>query len=221
MNTELARFNMIEQQIRPWDVLDPLVLGTLSAVPRERFCPLAYQALAFVDTEIPLPPRQHPSQIMLAPRVEARLLQDLQPRPTDEVLEVGTGSGYMAALLGRLTHRVISIEMEPQLAAQARENLAAAGIENVAVREGDGLGGAPDRGPFDIIVLSGSVAQIPQALLAQLKIGGRLATIVGAEPMMRATFVVRTGENHYSTMQPWDTVTARLKGFDEATRFSF
>ena len=136
MNIEQARFNMIEQQIRPWDVLDPQVLHLLSQVRREDFCPLAHKALAFVDTEIPLPPHKHPSQCMLAPRVEARLLQDLQIQKSDVVLEVGTGSGYMAGLLGSMADQVLSIELEPQLAAMARENLDRAGILNVAVREG-------------------------------------------------------------------------------------
>jgi len=221
MNIEQARFNMIEQQIRPWDVLDPQVLHLLSQVRREDFCPLAHKALAFVDTEIPLPPHKHPSQCMLAPRVEARLLQDLQIQKSDVVLEVGTGSGYMAGLLGSMADQVLSIELEPQLAAMARENLDRAGILNVAVREGDGSVGAADRGPFDVIVLSGSVAEVPSALLNQLKIGGRLAAIVGQEPVMRATFITRTGASTWVTRQPWDTVAPRLSGFPEPSQFKF
>lgn len=221
MNIEQARFNMIEQQIRPWDVLDPQVLHLLSQVRREDFCPLAHKALAFVDTEIPLPPHKHPSQCMLAPRVEARLLQDLQIQKSDVVLEVGTGSGYMAGLLGSMADQVLSIELEPQLAAMARENLDRAGILNVAVREGDGSVGAADRGPFDVIVLSGSVAEVPSALLNQLKVGGRLAAIVGQEPVMRATFITRTGDSTWVTRQPWDTVAPRLSGFPEPSQFKF
>jgi protein-L-isoaspartate(D-aspartate) O-methyltransferase len=214
---EQARFNMIEQQIRPWDVLDPEVLALLSVVKREDFVPLAHKALAFVDMELPLPE----GQCMLAPRVEARMLQQLQVQKTDKVLEIGAGSGYMAALLAHRAQRVISLEIKPALAQLARANLQKAGITNAEVREADGAKDVSVDGPFDIIVLSGSVAEVPQALLAQLKPGGRLAAIVGNEPMMRATFVTRTGEAGYTTTQPWDTVAARLLNFPEPSRFNF
>jgi protein-L-isoaspartate(D-aspartate) O-methyltransferase len=222
---ERARFNMIEQQIRPWDVLDATVLDLLAQVRREDFVPLAHQALAFVDMEIPLledtEEAMRRGHCMLAPRVEARMLQDVAPRPTDKVLEVGAGSGYMAALLARSAQRVISLEIEPRLAAMARANLQRAGIANVEVREADGSKGLAAEGPFDVIVLSGSVPEIPGALLAQLKVGGRLAAIVGKEPVMRATFVRRDGEAAYTTTQPWDTVAPRLAHFPEPSRFHF
>jgi protein-L-isoaspartate(D-aspartate) O-methyltransferase len=222
---ELARFNMIEQQIRPWDVLDLDILALLGAMKREEFVPLAHKALAFVDTEIPLVPGAEAAlksgRCMLAPRVEARMLQDLHLRPNETVLEVGTGSGYMAALLGARAQRVISLEIDPVLARMARENLQRAGVGNVEVREGDGSKGVPGEGPFDAIVLSGSVAEVPPALLSQLKVGGRLAAIVGNEPVMRATFITRTGETAFETRQPWDTVAARLANFPEPSRFSF
>ncbi len=214
---EQARFNMIEQQIRPWDVLDPAVLQLLSAVRREDFVPLAHKALAFMDMEVPLPG----GECMLAPRVEARLLQDLKVQPHEKVLEVGGGSGYMAALLAHRAQRVISLELNPELVQMARANLQKAGITNAEVREGDGAKDVSVDGPFDVILLSGSVAEVPKALLAQLKQGGRLAAIVGAEPMMRATFVTRTGEASYTTTQPWDTVAPRLRNFPEPSRFSF
>ncbi len=214
---EQARFNMIEQQIRPWDVLDPTVLELLSAVRREDFVPLAHKALAFMDMEVPLPG----GECMLAPRVEARLLQDLKVQPHEKVLEVGGGSGYMAALLAHRAQRVISLELNPELVQMARANLQKAGITNAEVREGDGAKDVSVDGPFDVILLSGSVAEVPKALLAQLKQGGRLAAIVGAEPMMRATFVTRTGEASYTTTQPWDTVAPRLRNFPEPSRFSF
>lgn len=214
---EQARFNMIEQQIRPWDVLDPEVLALLSVVKREDFVPLAHKALAFVDMELPLPE----GECMLAPRVEARLLQALQVQKTDKVLEIGAGSGYMAALLAHRAQRVISLEIKPALAQLARANLQKAGITNAEVREADGAKDVSVDGPFDVIVLSGSVAEVPQALLAQLKPGGRLAAIVGNEPMMRATFVTRTGEAGYTTTQPWDTVAPRLSNFPEPSRFNF
>lgn len=214
---EQARFNMIEQQIRPWDVLDPEVLALLSVVKREDFVPLAHKALAFVDMELPLPE----GQSMLAPRVEARMLQQLQVQKHEKVLEIGAGSGYMAALLAHRAQRVISLEIKPALAQLARANLQKAGVTNAEVREADGSRDVSVDGPFDIIVLSGSVAEVPKALLAQLKPGGRLAAIVGTEPMMRATFVTRTGESGYTTAQPWDTVAPRLLNFPEPSRFNF
>jgi protein-L-isoaspartate(D-aspartate) O-methyltransferase len=217
MNLEQARFNMIEQQIRPWDVLDSQVLQLLAVVKREDFVPTAHRALAFADMEIPLPG----GQCMLTPRVEARMLQDLAVRKHEKVLEIGAGSGYMAALLAHKAQRVISLEIIPELAAMARNNLQKAGIHNAEARLGDGSKGIPVEGPFDVIVLSGSVAEIPQSLLANLKVGGRLAAIVGHEPMMCATFITRTAEAAFQTSQPWDTVAPRLVNFPESSRFTF
>ncbi|MFM2274701.1 MAG: hypothetical protein RL211_573 [Pseudomonadota bacterium] len=217
MNLEQARFNMIEQQIRPWDVLDSQILQLLAVVQRENFVPVAHRAIAFADMEISLPS----GQCMLTPRVEARLLQDLAVRKHEKVLEIGTGSGYMAALLAHKAQRVISLEIFPELVAMARSNLQQAGIHNAEVRLGDGAEGVPIEGPFDVIVLSGSVAEVPQPLLANLKIGGRLAAIVGDEPMMRATLVTRTAEAAFQTSQPWDTVAPRLMNFPEPSRFHF
>jgi protein-L-isoaspartate(D-aspartate) O-methyltransferase len=219
MNVEQARFNMIEQQIRPWDVLDPEVLDLLSLIRREDFVPAAHRALAFVDMQIPL--GTLPGEVMLEPRVEARLLQDLKLTPADKVLEVGAGSGYMAALLGKRAQRVITLEINPELARLARDNLQRAGMTNVEVREGDGAAGLAAEGPFDAILLSGSVAEVPARLLAQLKTGGRLAAVVGGEPMMRANFITRTGEASYTTAQPWDIVAPRLLHFPEPSRFNF
>jgi len=221
MDLEQARFNMIEQQIRPWDVLDSAVLELLSVVKRENFVPLAHKALAFVDMEIPLREGGARGQVMLAPRVEARLLQDLNVQKHEKVLEIGAGSGYMAALLAHRAQRVISLEIEPELARLARANLQQAGIHNVEVREADGAKGTLVDGPFDVILLSGSVAEVPQQLLSQLKVGGRLAAIVGDEPVMRATFITRHGENSFTTAQPWDTVAPRLLNFPEPSGFTF
>ena len=217
MNIEQARFNMIEQQIRPWDVLDQGVLSLLAVVKREDFVPAAYQALAFVDTEVPLPS----GQCMLAPKVQARLLQELDVRRHERVLEIGTGSGYMAALLGHKAQQVISLERDPQLAEVARANLQRAGVMNVSVRQADGSRGLPEEGPFDAILLSGSVAEVPPQLLAQLKVGGRLAAVVGQLPIMRATLFTRTNEHDFSSVELFDTVAPRLVGFDEPSRFKF
>ena len=214
---EQARFNMIEQQVRPWNVLDAAVLALMSVVKREAFVPAAYKSIAFADLEVPL---GH-GQCMLAPRVEARLLQDLAVQKTDKVLEVGTGSGYMAALLGHQAQRVLSLELEPDLVALARDNLQKAGVGNVDVRQADGAQGAAADGPFDVILLSGSVAEVPPELLEQLKVGGRLAAIVGDEPMMTATLITRTSNTDFRTTRPWDTVAPRLKSFAERSRFSF
>ena len=219
MDLNQARFNMIEQQIRPWEVLDPNVLSLLSTVRREDFVPMAHKALAFVDMEIPL--GAAPNQVMLAPRVQARLLQDLGVQPTDKVLEIGTGSGFMAALLGHQANSVLSLELDPALAAQAQANLRQAGVSNVTVRQADGSQGAPADGPFDVILLSGSVAEVPAALLQQLSIGGRLAAIVGDEPMMRATLITRSGDNSWTTTEPWDCNAPRLSGFAQPSRFKF
>lgn len=217
MNIEQARFNMIEQQIRPWEVLDAHVLQLLSVVKREDFVPAPHKALAFADMEIPLPD----GQCMLAPRVEARMLQDLAVQKHEKVLEIGAGSGYMAALLAHRARHVISLEIRAELVSLASANLQMAGIQNVQVRHQDGAGVVPVEGPFDVIVLSGSTALLPQQLLAHLKIGGRLGAIVGDEPMMRATFVTRVGESDYRTTQPWDTVAPRLDNFPEPSRFQF
>jgi protein-L-isoaspartate(D-aspartate) O-methyltransferase len=225
IDLERARFNMIEQQIRPWDVLDAGVLKLLSEMRREDFVPAAHKALAFVDMEIPLAGSNEESvrrgQVMLAPRVEARMLQELAVRKHEKVLEIGTGSGYMAALLAHRGQRVISLEIDPAIARFARGNLQRAGVHNVDVREADGSKDVSVDGPFDVIALSGSVAEVPSSLLAQLKVGGRLGAIVGGEPVMRATFITRTGEASFESRQPWDTLAPRLLGFPEPSRFNF
>ena len=221
MNVEQARFNMIEQQIRPWEVLDQGVLDLLAEVRREDFVPPAYRALAFVDMQVPLREQGRHGQCMLEPKVEARLLQDLQVMRHEKVLEVGAGSGYMAALLGRQAQRVVTLEIVPELAAMATANLQRAGLRNVTVREADGARGLAGEAPFDVIVLSGSVAEVPRVLLEQLKVGGRLIAIVGDDPVMRATLVTRVGEHDFGRVETFDTVAPRLLGFDEPPRFHF
>jgi protein-L-isoaspartate(D-aspartate) O-methyltransferase len=216
MNIEQARFNMIEQQIRPWDVLDQDVLSLLALVKREDFVPAAYRAMAFVDTEVPLPG----GQCMLTPKVEARVLQELRVHKHEQVLEIGAGSGYMAALLARKAQHVITLEIQPELARMATDNLRRAWVMNAEVRQANGARGLVEQAPFDVIVLSGSVAEVPAALLSQLKLGGRLAAIVGQLPIMRAVVVTRSGEQAYTSADLFDTVAPRLKGFDEPSRFS-
>jgi protein-L-isoaspartate(D-aspartate) O-methyltransferase len=207
MNIEQARFNMIEQQIRPWEITDLSVVELLAAVKREDFTPSAYRNLAFADTAIPL---GH-GAAMLPPVIEARALQALALKPNVRVLEVGTGSGYMAALLATKAENVWTVEIVPELATTARENLARAGIPNVIVEQGDGLTGLPAQAPFDAIMVSGSVPAIPQELLAQLKTGGRLFAVVGEGPAMQAQLVTRQGENQWSTQALFEREAAPLK----------
>ncbi|RST53481.1 protein-L-isoaspartate O-methyltransferase family protein [Variovorax sp. DXTD-1] len=218
---ERLRFNMIEQQIRPWDVLDLEILDLLAAIRREDYVPPAHRALAFFDMELPLGDGSVPGQVMLSPKVEARMLQDLHVQKHESVLEIGTGSGFMAALLAHRAAQVLSLEIDPVLAARAAETLRQNGVANVEVRNADGAVPLPSGPSFDVIVLSGSVARIPQNLLGSLKVGGRLAAIVGDEPMMRAHFVTRSTESKWDTIQPWDTVAPRLLNFPEPSRFSF
>jgi protein-L-isoaspartate(D-aspartate) O-methyltransferase len=217
IDVQKARFNMIEQQIRPWNVLDAGVLALLAAARRDAFVPEGQKALAYADLEIPLPG----GQCMLKPRMEARLLQDLAIQKTDKVLEIGTGSGFMTALLAQLASSVLSLELDPELVSLAKSNLQKAGISNADVRQGDGSLGAAAQGPFDVIVLGGSVADIPHNLLDQLKIGGRLGAVVGDEPVMCATFVTRTSATDFRTTQPWDCDAPRLQNFAEKSRFVF
>jgi len=221
MNVEQARFNMIEQQIRPWNVLDAEVLELLSVVRREDFVPPAQRALAFADLELPLREGGRDGQCMLAPKVEARMLQDLAVQKHEKVLEIGTGSGYMAALLAQRAQRVLTLELVPELVDMARANLQRTGIANVEVRQADGAQGVPVEAPFDVIVLSGSVAEVPHHLLEQLKPGGRLMAIVGDAPIMRATLITRTSAVEYLSSQGWDTLAPRLLHFPEHPRFNF
>ncbi len=221
MDLEQARFNMIEQQIRPWEVLDAHVLQLLSVVKREDFVPLAHKALAFVDMEIPLREGGARGQAMLAPRVEARLLQEANVQKHETVLEIGTGSGYLTALLAHRAQRVVSLEIEPALAELARANLQKAGITNAEVRTANAAGRMQADGPFDVLVLGGSVAEMPELLLDQVKVGGRVIGVVGNEPMMRATVMTRTGDATWTTTQPWDTIVPRLLNFVQPSRFYF
>ena len=227
MNLETARFNMIEQQIRPWEVLDAAVLSLLGSVRREDFVPPAMRALAFVDTQVPL--LSHAGDAsegphMLEPRVEARLLQELKVQRHEKVLEIGAGSGFMAALLAHRAQQVTTLECVPALAQMARENLRRNGLLNVQVVEVSPAGGAQGRpadAPFDVILLSGSVAEVPRQLLEQLKVGGRLAAIVGGQPVMRATLFTREAESTWTQREVFDTVAPRLRGFAEKSGFQF
>lgn len=206
MDIEKARFNMIKQQIRPWEVLDPEVLDLLSVVKREDFVPAAYVQSAFTDIELPI----GNGQTMLAPKIEARVLQVLAIKNTDTVLEIGTGSGYMAALLAAKAEFVYSVEIDPVLAESAKRNLKNADVVNVSVEVGDGSRGWPQQAPYDVIVFSGSLPALPQEILKQLKPGGRLVAFVGEAPIMHVRLVTRTGEASFNTINAFETVVAPL-----------
>lgn len=225
LDVDKARFNMIEQQVRPWDVADSTVLGLLNDVPREAFAPAPYQTLAFADLDLPLSSPNVEGESMLPPKVQARMAQDVAVKPTDSVLHIGTGSGYMAALLGKQAKSVLSLEINPALAAIAKANLQRVGITNVDVRCADATAqsfkACEGQAPYDVIVLSGSVAEVPPALLQLLKVGGRLSAIVGSEPMMRATLITRASDTAFTTEQPWDYLAPRLKNFPQASTFRF
>ena len=217
MNLEKARFNMVEQQIRTWMVLEPAALAVLSTVEREKFTPSPYQSLAYSDTEIPLAQ----GQTMLPPRIDARLMHDLHLQGHETVLEIGTGSGYLTALLARRAHQVVSLEIHPELAQAAQANLRAAGVHNADVRVGHGALDKVSEAPFDAIVLGGSVAEVPQSLLQQLKVGGHLIAIVGHDHVMAATLFTRTADAAWDTKALWDHTAPRLQGFAEPSRFKF
>ncbi|HLB13976.1 MAG TPA: protein-L-isoaspartate O-methyltransferase [Burkholderiales bacterium] len=217
MNIEQARFNMVEQQIRPWEVLDQQVLDLLYVVRREDFVPQAYQALAFSDLEIPI----GEGETMLQPKVEARILQEVAPGGTDKVLEVGTGSGYMAALLAHRARHVHSVEISPALKRFGETNLRKAGVVNVTVEQGDAARGWSKHAPYDVIVLTGSTPVLPDAFLAQLAPGGRLFAVVGEPPAMSARLVTAVGGGSFNTLDLFETVLAPLKNALEREKFVF
>ena len=217
MNLEQARANMVEQQIRPWEVLDQAVLDLLYAVPREEFVPAAYRNLAFADMEVPIGEGER----MMAPKIEARLLQSLALGKTDRVLEVGTGSGYLTALLARSAAHVHSLEIRPALAAFGRANLERQGVDNVTLEIGDGARGDAKRAPYDAIVLTGSTPVLPAALREQLAPGGRLFAVVGEPPIMVARLVTCTAPGAYGAADLFDTLLAPLANAERAPRFRF
>lgn len=217
MNFEQARFNMVEQQIRPWEVLDQDVLDLLMTVKREEFVPAAYRDLAFTEVEIPI----GCGQVMLKPVIEGKVLQALRLGKADSVLEVGTGSGYFAALLAARTEWVRTIELEPELVKLAGANLARNGVENVVVVQGDGIAGWAERAPYDVIVVSGGLPFVPQALLEQLKVGGRLFAFVGEAPVMKARLITCEAEGRFRTEDVFETVVPMLKNAPQREAFSF
>lgn len=217
MDVERLRYNMVESQIRTWEVLDQAVLDTLFAVKREEYVPPQYRSLAFVDMEIPL---GH-GEVMLAPKLEARMLQELTLRPTDRVLEVGTGSGYMTALLAQRAAHVYSVELHADLSAEAGSRLALHGVRNVTLEVGDAARGWSKHAPYDAIVLTGSVPMLAAPLKAQLRTGGRLLAIVGEPPAMTATLVTCVTEGAWNQTGLFETCIAPLRNAPQPERFVF
>jgi protein-L-isoaspartate(D-aspartate) O-methyltransferase len=217
MNLEQARTNMVEQQIRPWEVLDQSVLDLLYTVPREEFVPASCRNLAFSDMEIPIGEGER----MWAPKIEARVLQELAPRRSDRVLEVGTGSGYLTALLAHRSAHVYSVEIRPALAAFGKANLQRHGLDNVTLAVRDGASGCGDLGPYDVVVLTGSVPAMPRSVLASLAPGGRAFAVIGDAPVMSATIVTCGAAGAFRTTELFETLLAPLVNCEQPPRFRF
>jgi protein-L-isoaspartate(D-aspartate) O-methyltransferase len=217
MNLEQARNNMVEQQIRTWEVLDQDVLDLLYTVPREEFVPPSCRNLAFTDMEIPIGEGER----MWAPKMEARVLQELAPRRSDRVLEVGTGSGYLTALLAHRAAQVYSVELRPALAAFGKANIQRHGVDNVTLEVGDGARGYAKWGPYDIVVLSGSVPLLPRAVLESVAPGGRLFAVVGEAPVMTARLLTCSAPGAFRTAELFETLIAPLANCERPSRFTF
>ena len=220
MNLEQARTNMVEQQIRTWEVLDQDVLDLLYVVPREEFVPPQYRALAFSDLEIPLEEGIKGGERMWQPKLEARVLQELGIHKTDRVLEVGTGSGYLTALMAHRAAHVCSVEIKPALAAFGRANLERHGADNLTLEVGDAARGWPPHAPYDVIVLTGSTPLLPPSFAEQLAPGGRLFAVVGEAPAMSARLVVPSGTGWRSS-NLFETVILPLANAERPSRFRF
>ena len=217
MNIELARFNMVEQQIRTWEVLDTEVLDLCAGMKRENYVPNSFQNLAFTDTEIEIGFGQH----MMCPKVEARALQSLKIEHTDNVLEIGTGSGFMAALLSSLAQRVDTLEINPDLAASATERLARDGFENCIVHILDGVDGFATNAPYNAIMISGSCPERRKELEKSLAVGGRLFAIIGVAPIMQAILVTRYAEDIWISEDLFETLMTPLIGAERKRKFRF
>jgi protein-L-isoaspartate(D-aspartate) O-methyltransferase len=214
---ETARFNMIEQQIRTWEVLDPIVLRLLNDVPRESFVPEEYQSLAFADIEIPL---GH-GQTMLSPKLEGRILQALNVQKTHTVLHIGSGSGYFTALLASLAKQVISVEIEADLSAQAAKNLAKNNIQNVTLEVADGALGRPSYEYYDAIVYTGSSPAEPVGVRQQLNIGGAMFIALGEAPVMQATLIRRVSKTGFTEDVLFETCIPELINAQQVQQFEF
>lgn len=212
-----ARFNMIEQQIRPWEVLDPTVLDLLFRVRRENFVPATHRNLAFVDMEIPI---GH-GEVMLSPKLEARMLQSLAIQSGDVVLEVGTGTGYMTALLASLGGHVYSVDIQAEFTRLAGINLTENSIRNITLETGDAAPGWPSRGPYDAIVLTGSLPVLPDTFAEMLKAGGRMIAVVGEAPAMEARLITRSTSGDVHATSLFETSIRALMNAPQREKFLF
>lgn len=217
LTNELARFNMIEQQVRTWEVLDPVVLDLLALVPREAFVAEAYQGLAFADIELPI---GH-GQTMLSPKLEGRILQALDIQKTDKVLEIGTGCGYFTALLASLAQQVVSVEINAELSQLAAKNLAQQKLTNVTLEVGDAASGWDVHAPYNVIVYTGSLPIEPTGLRKNLAIGGSLFVVLGEAPVMQATLIRRVSETGYQQDVLFETCLPELINAKQPQRFEF
>jgi protein-L-isoaspartate(D-aspartate) O-methyltransferase len=217
MDVERARFNMVEQQIRPWEVLDTRVLDLLHKVKREDFVPPTHKALAFADLEIPI----GLGEKMLSPKLEARILQELAINPQDRILEVGTGSGYMTALLASQGAHVYSVDVVDAFLHLAGERLARHGLRNVTLEKGDAARGWDQHGPYDAIVLTGSVPVLADAFAQSLNGGGRLFAVVGEEPVMEARLITCAAPGAYSSASLFETYIPVLRNAPQRAKFAF
>ena len=215
MNFERARSNMVEQQVRPWEVLDRAVLELMERAPREAFVPEEYRRLAYADTAVPI----GYGEVMLPPKVEGRLLQALRIGPEERVLEIGAGSGFLTWLLAQCAAHVTGIELKPALAERARANLAAHRAGNATVEIGDGRRGWERGAPYDVIAVGGSVPVREPAFEEQLVVGGRLFVVIGTAPAMEAMLVQRTGEREWIRESMFETALAPLAGAEAPRRF--
>ena len=216
-DVERTRFNMVEQQIRPWEVLDTKVLDLLYKVRREDYVPDAHKSLAFADLEIPL---GH-GETMLSPKLEARMLQELAVNPDDRILEIGTGSGYMTALLASQGAHVYSVDIVSEFTRSANARLAQHDMHNVTLETGDAACGWNKYGPYDVIVLTGSTPVLPEAFQLSLKAGGRLFAVVGVAPAMEAQLITCTASGAYGTVGLFETVIPVLRNASQRARFVF
>lgn len=217
MELEQAKFNMIEQQIRPWDVLDQTVLDTVARIPRDAFVDAQYRRLAYADTAIPL---AH-DQVMMHPIIEARMIQALQITGTDTALEVGTGSGYVTALLAHLCHHVVSVDIFADFCQHAEQCLHKFGLHNIQFETGDAARGWNSQRLYDVIAITGSLPVMPQAYKQALNRGGRLFAVIGEAPVMEAVLIQRVGENEWTQESLFETELPMLINAELPDRFNF
>jgi protein-L-isoaspartate(D-aspartate) O-methyltransferase len=216
LNLKQARYNMVEQQIRPWEVLDQRVLDLIETMPRDLFVPAAYKNLAYADIEIPL----GQGEVMLSPKMEGRILQAVMPKTSDNVLEIGTGSAYLTAILAKYAQHVCSVDIIEEFTRHAENKLSMAGVNNVSLKTGDAVNGWAEHVPYDVIVLTGSLPVLPDSYRQQLTIGGRLFVVSGEFPIMEACLITRLSDTEWHTEVLFETDLPPLRGALRPQRFT-